>query len=133
MHKLIKQLQSTPQIYCEDSANISILKSCQNYLYDTYQIKLPKEYSLLLQYANGIHSPLATIFGVMPSNLSDIICANEDNRLFNKNNYIILGYNNFDWLVYNQEKDCYQTYDKHDLMLIDTFAELKSVIIQWFT
>ena len=132
MHNLVKQIQADSHVLCEDSVNPVFLNACQNYLEDTYQMKLPKEYCLLLKYANGLHSPLATIFGVMPATISDIVGANEDNTLFNKNNYLILGYNSFDWLLYNQEKDCYQTYDKHDFTLIDTYSSLKDVVEHWF-
>lgn len=132
MHNLIKQIQADNYTFCEDSVNPDFLSACQGYLQDTYQIKLPKDYCLLVKYANGLHSPLATIFGIMPETISDIVSANEDNQMFDKNNYLILGYNNFDWLVYNQQENCYQTYDKHDYVLLDTYADLKTVIDHWF-
>lgn len=82
---------------------------------------LPHSYVNFLKHYNGIKADGAFLFGATVDDDLDIIDKNE--QLKRPKNCILLGYNEFDILVYNFKKRRYQIIDSEDFAIIDEYNE----------
>ena len=91
---------------------------------------LPENFINLLKTSNGIQSEAGTILGIWPQNSNrDISAFNlAHNRSTQK---IILGYDDFAFLVYDFERRLYLLIDRQDGIELDDFleSELPSALI----
>ena len=82
---------------------------------------LPHSYVEFMKQYNGIKSDGAYLFGATVDDDLDIIDMNEKMR--RPKNCILLGYNEFDILVFNFKKHLYQIIDREDFAIIDEYNE----------
>ena len=82
---------------------------------------LPHSYVNFLKHYNGIKADGAFLFCSTVDDDLDIIDKNE--QLKRPKNCILLGYNEFDILVYNFKKRRYQVIDSEDFTIIDEYNE----------
>lgn len=82
---------------------------------------IPPTYVAFLKYHNGIKANGSFLFGATVDDELDIIDQNE--QLPRPEKTILLGRNEFDLLGYNYEKNEYQIIDRHDLEILDSYAE----------
>lgn len=102
----------------------------QRMLVDNKIIPIPNSFINFLEVYNGINYKGGEIFGIKPpSNLSgDILDINIKQERLIKSNYLILGVDDFDYLVYNQKKSLYQIIDKSDLEVLEEYSEVEKAI-----
>lgn len=84
---------------------------------------LPEAFLRFLQHYNGVSANDSAILGIPPLAESklDIV---KYNREFNHNaSLVILGYDDFGFLVYNHPLNCYQLVDKGGNMVLEEFAD----------
>ena len=82
---------------------------------------LPHSYTEFLKIYNGIKAEGAYIFGATVDDDLDIIDKNE--QMQRPRDCIILGYNDFDLLVYHFKKHKYMVLDREDYTIIDEYDE----------
>ena len=84
-----------------------------------------------MQQINTIEYDGIFIFGINPrSYYLDIFAQNDMLDLPNKSEIIILGYDEFEYLAYNEKKQLYQIIDKETLDVLQTYTNL-SLAIQY--
>lgn len=83
---------------------------------------LPECFIKLLKIHNGIQSQSGAVLGIAPENKSlDILSFN---KLHNHSTQkIIIGYDDFAFLIYDFKRQAYFLIDKHDNMELDDFLE----------
>ncbi len=82
---------------------------------------LPHSYVEFLKKYNGLKTDGVYLFGATVDDDLDIIDQNEQMR--RPKNCILLGYNDFDILVFNFKKHLYQIIDREDFTVIDEYKE----------
>lgn len=131
MQKLIKQLKSFPLLMTAKPATLEQIIRTQQDLKFNDIANFPKEFSQFLQQINTIEYDGAFIFGINPrSYYLDIFAQNDMLDLPNKSEIIILGYDEFEYLAYNEKKQLYQIIDKETLDVVQTYTNL-SLAIQY--
>ena len=96
---------------------------------------LPLDYVALLRYVNGAFSDRALLFGVMPESwpgLEDVVTQNERYNSDVFGEMILLGTNDFDWLVYDAAQEEYQIRERQGMTVIENFADLEQALHYWF-
>ena len=96
---------------------------------------LPPDYVALLRYVNGAFSDRALLFGVMPESwpgLEDVVTQNERYNSDVFGEMILLGTNDFDWLVYDAAQEEYQIRERQGMTVIENFADLEQALHYWF-
>lgn len=84
---------------------------------------LPLSYLKFLQAANGVMGVDSALLGIPPTANGelDIVAYNV---MFNQtNNMVIIGYDEFNFLVYNHAVQKYQLIDREDNLVIEEFTE----------
>ncbi len=131
MQKLIKQLKSFPLLMTAKPATLEQIIHTQQDLKINKIANFPKEFSQFLQQINTIEYDGIFIFGINPrSYYLDIFAQNDMLDLPNKSEIIILGYDEFEYLAYNEKKQLYQIIDKETLDVLQTYTNL-SLAIQY--
>lgn len=82
---------------------------------------IPDSYIDFLKHYNGIKANGAYLFGATVDNDLDIVDKNE--QMIKPDGSLLLGYNDFDLLVYNYQNRCYQIIDRDDLNVLDSYRE----------
>lgn len=82
---------------------------------------IPDSYIDFLKHYNGIKANGAYLFGATVDNDLDIVDKNE--QMIKPDGSLLLGYNDFDLLVYNYQNHCYQIVDRDDLNVLDSYKE----------
>ena len=82
---------------------------------------IPKSYVDFLYLFNGIKANGAYLFGASVDDDLDIV---DKNKIMTKpENSLLLGYNDFDLLVFNFSNQCYQIIDRDDFSVLDEYNE----------
>ncbi len=88
--------------------------------------ELPDDFANFLKECNGVRGSGCEIFAVNPDGpFSDLIHENLKNAMADTG-ALILGYNDFDYLVYDSEAVLYQLRDKNDMALNGNYADWDS-------
>lgn len=82
---------------------------------------IPNSYIEFLKHCNGVKANGAYLFGATVDNDLDIVDKNE--QMIKPADTLLLGYNDFDLLVYNYQNQCYQIIDRDDLNVLDCYKE----------
>lgn len=93
----------------------------QKVLYNMGLDFIPASYVSFLRHHNGIKTNGCYLFGATVDDDLDIIDKNE--QMARPENTIILGYNDFDLLVYNYVEKEYQIIDREDFELLDSYTD----------
>ncbi|MDR1694193.1 MAG: hypothetical protein LBR70_03255 [Lactobacillaceae bacterium] len=126
VHTIEHEFENLHGLY-PNSADIA---DTQRALVENKIATIPNSFIDFLESINGINYKGGEIFGINPpSNLAgDILDINLKQERFIKSKYIILGVDDFDYLVYNQEKSLYQIIDKSDLEVLEEYPEAERAI-----
>lgn len=110
--------------------NDAEIADAQRILVDNKISPIPNSFLNFLEHFNGIAYNGGEIFGVRPPNnlAGDIVDINLEQEVFIKSKYIILGIDDFDYLVFNNEKSLYQIVDKTDLEVLEEYSEVERAI-----
>jgi hypothetical protein len=120
MQKFLNSLKNRKMFKGEDLDSESLIVA-QKLLVNMHLDFLPHSYVNFLKHYNGIKADGAFLFGATVDDDLDIIDKNE--QLKRPKNCILLGYNEFDILVYNFKKRRYQIIDSEDFTIIDEYNE----------
>lgn len=120
MQKFIQSLKKR-KIFKGEELDSESLIVAQKLLVNMHLDFLPHSYTEFLKKYNGIKADGAYLFGATVDDDLDIIDKNEQMR--RPKNCILLGYNEFDLLVYNFKKRFYQILDREDFTVMDEYAE----------
>ena len=120
MQKFINSLKKRRIFKGEDLDSESLIVA-QKLLVNMSLDFLPHSYVEFLKQYNGIKADGAYLFGATVDDDLDIIDKNEQMR--RPKNCILLGYNEFDILVFNFKKHLYQVIDREDFTVIDEYPE----------
>lgn len=112
------------------AANLEDIVDAQRTLRENKNAPIPNEFIDFLETVNGIEYNGGEIFCVNPPYdfSADIVDINLGQLQFDKKKYTVLGANEFDYMVYNLEKDNYQIIDKSDLKVLEEYESLKNTI-----
>ena len=102
----------------------------QKSLIENKIIPIPNSFINFLEKFNGINYHGGEIFGIRPPKrlAGDILEVNLKQERLLKSNYLFLGVDEFDYLVYNKEKNLYQIIDKVDLEVLEEYADVVKAI-----
>ncbi|MBR3502416.1 MAG: hypothetical protein IKO06_05880, partial [Alphaproteobacteria bacterium] len=120
MQKFINSLKKR-NIFKGEKLDSESLIVAQKLLVNMHLDFLPHSYVDFLKQFNGIKADGAYLFGATVDDDLDIIDKNEQMR--RPKNCILLGYNDFDLLVYNFKNQHYQIIDRDDFTVIDEYGE----------
>lgn len=120
MQKFIQSLKKRRVVKGEDLDSESLIVA-QKLLINMHLDFLPHSYVEFLKKINGVKAGGAYLFGATVDDDLDIIDKNE--QMKRPKNCILLGYNEFDLLVFNFKKHCYQILDREDFTVIDEYDE----------
>lgn len=82
---------------------------------------IPQSYKNFLKHYNGIKANGAYLFGATVDDELDIIDGNE--QISKPGKTLLLGYNDFDLLVFNFLEKQYQIVDREDMEVLDSYPE----------
>lgn len=131
MEEFVDKIRSNQYFRVGDRADTKRIIECKNYLSAKDHVVFPDDYSLFIKYINGIISDTVNLFGVLPNRnhgFSDIVLENREIDLFDPSKNIVIGCNNFDFLVYNKALGKYQARDKYDGIVFGTFDDIQSAL-----
>lgn len=130
MNRLIHVLENEFSNIHGSSATPLDIAETQRGLVDNKIIPMPNSYVNFLEHINGINYNGGEIFGVKPPrNLAgDVLDINLRQERFPKSNFLVLGVDEFDYLVYNQEQILYQIIDKSDLEVLEEYPDVENAI-----
>ncbi len=90
---------------------------------------LPEDFVRFLHHVNTLNYDGLFIFGINPrSYFLDILSENLRLNLPQKENILILGYDEFEYLAYCAPHACYQIIDKDTLEVVETYADLTAAM-----
>lgn len=129
MQELIQNLKNLPLILTSKPASIEQIIRTQQDLKINQMAVMPQDFTTLLHQINTLEYDGCYLFGINPRSFYlDIFAENEMLNLPNKENLLILGYDEFEYLAYNQKITRYQTIDKDTLEVLQTFTDLTQAI-----
>lgn len=120
MQKFINSLKKRKLFKGEDLDSESLIVA-QKLLVNMHLDFLPHSYIEFLKSFNGVKTDGSYLFGATVDDDLDIIDKNE--QMKRPKNCILLGYNEFDILVFNFKKHLYQVIDREDFTVIDEYDE----------
>lgn len=82
---------------------------------------IPSSYASFLKHYNGIKANGAYLFGATVDDELDIVDKNKE--MLKPDGSLLLGYNDFDLLVFNYQTHQYQIVDREDLSVLDSYSE----------
>ncbi len=97
------------------------LITAQKVLFSMGLAGIPQTYTDFLRKYNGIKANGAYLFGATVDNDLDIIDQNE--QMPKPDKTLLLGYNDFDLLVFNFSNKQYQIVDREDMEVLDSYPE----------
>lgn len=129
MQELIQTLKNLPLMLTSKPATVEQIIHVQQDLKINKIAKIPQDFTELLHQLNTLEYDGTYLLGINPrSYYLDIFAENEMLNLPNKENLLILGYDEFEYLAYNQTTQCYQIIDKDTLEVLQTFSDLVKAI-----
>lgn len=130
MNELIKHIKQTASARLAAPVNTQKIILCQKELTQNGNAMLPDAFLVILHSFNAVSYDGARIFGINPEskNFMDIVLANQMSPLAGKQNIVILGCDEFDYLAYNTETQTYQIIDKEDLEVLEEYSEIEPAI-----
>jgi len=88
---------------------------------------LPEDFVKFLYFYNGINYNGGVICGIYNhGNLQDILTINEQIKHPLHKDLSFIGYDDFDYLAYNQKHKVYQIIDKSDLEVLEEYSDFSS-------
>lgn len=120
MQKFINSLKKR-RVFKGENLDSESLIVAQKLLVNMHLDFLPHSYIEFLKSFNGVKADGAYLFGATVDDDLDIIDKNE--QMKRPKNCILLGYNEFDILVFNIKKHMYQVIDREDFTVIDEYDE----------
>lgn len=123
MENFLKLLAHNKYVHKEEPLAVKDVILAQKDLVKRGYPFLPTAFLEFLQCYNGLSANDSAILGIPPliDSRLDII---KYNREFNRDAaLVILGYDDFGFLVYNQLLNCYQLVDKDGNMVLEEFAD----------
>ena len=132
---IARQLMQDEDVWCGEAVNTRYLGDFKKDLGAEEGCGLPPDYVALLRYVNGAFSDRALLFGVMPESwpgLEDVVTQNERYNSDVFGEMILLGTNDFDWLVYDAAQEEYQIRERQGTTVIENFADLEQALHYWF-
>ena len=97
------------------------LITAQKILFNAGLVGIPQTYADFLRQYNGIKANGAYLFGATVDNDLDIVDLNE--QMAKPGGTLLLGYNDFDLLVFNFANKQYQIVDREDMEVLDSYHE----------
>ena len=97
------------------------LITAQNILFNMGLPNIPQTYTDFLKQYNGLKANGAYLFGATVDNDLDIVDLNE--QMPKPDGTLLLGYNDFDLLVFNFANKQYQIVDREDMEVLDSYQE----------
>lgn len=90
----------------------------------------PDDFAELLKSYNGLCNDGHYVLAVEPTSnyFDDIVKFNEHAFLEDKQNCVIIGYDEFDYVVYNQKSETYQILDRYDGEIREETKDLSDAI-----
>lgn len=125
MQKLVKQLSALSGANAGKPANAAQIILCQKQLHENGFAPLPNEYTNLLHYFNAFAWNGSFLYGIKPFKDFFLDLIGENMLAFHPlpEHNIILGCNEYDYLVWNCADACYQIIDKSEFMVLNTYAD----------
>ena len=120
MQKFLNSLKGK-KLFKGEKLDSESLIVAQKLLVNMHLDFLPHSYVEFLKKCNGIKADGAYLFGATVDDDLDIIDQNE--QMKRPKSCILLGYNDFDILVFNFKKHLYQIIDREDFTIIDEYKE----------
>lgn len=123
MEKFLNLLAHNKYLHKEEPLAVKDVILTQKKLVKRGYPFLPEAFLRFLQHYNGVSANDSAILGIPPLAESklDIVKYNCE---FNLNaSLVILGYDDFGFLVYNHTLNCYQLVDKGGNMVLEEFAD----------
>ena len=129
MQELIQNIKSLPLMLTAKPATTEQIIRTQQDLKINKIATIPQDYTELLHYLNTAEYDGGYLLGINPrSYYLDIFAENEMLSIPNKENLLILGYDEFDYLAYNHTEHCYQIIDKDSLEVVQRCSDLINAI-----
>lgn len=130
MKKIIEQIRTTPNTGLGKPVDSRKIILCQKELMKNNIAPIPNSFLELLHTYNAISYDGAEIFGIFPNEKSffDIVKANLMSPFNNKSNIVVLGCDEFDYMVYNTQGSTYQIIDKEDLEVLEEYTDIEQAL-----
>lgn len=119
------------QTITESTSSVSstIIISLQQYLIKHNIAKLPQDFITFLHSYNGINYNGGIICGIYTyGNSQDISTLNHSINHPLHNDLLFFGYDEFDYLAYNQKYNVYQIIDKSDLEVLEEYSDFSNAV-----
>lgn len=120
MSNFLEQLK-TQKFGTGEKLETEALITAQKILFNMGLVGIPQTYADFLRQYNGIKANGAYLFGATVDNDLDIVDLNE--QMAKPNGSLLLGYNDFDLLVFNFANKQYQIVDREDMEVLDSYPE----------
>lgn len=131
MEEFLEEIRSNKMIRTAPKADVRNIISCKNNLKENHIVVFPEDYTSFVKNINGIVGDSISLYGVCPDSklgFSDIAEENSSLTKFDKNRFIVLGYNKYDYLVYDEEEKAYQARDQFDGIVFERFRDISSAV-----
>ncbi len=129
MKELIEILQNLPLTLTAKPATAEQIIRTQQDLKINKMAAIPQDFAELMHHINTMEYDGSFLFGINPNSYYlDIFAENANLDLPNKENLLILGYDEFEYMAYNQKNKCYQTIDKDSMEVLESFPSLIKAI-----
>lgn len=130
MRNLIQYIQKHTSTRLGSPIKTAKIILCQKELVQNGNAMLPDAFLELLHNFNAVSYDGARIFGIAPDKkiFMDIVLANQMSPLAGKQNMVVLGCDEFDYLAYNTQAQTYQIIDKEDLEVLEEYSEIEPAI-----
>lgn len=120
MSNFLEQLK-TQKFGTGEKLEAEALITAQKILFNMGLVGIPQTYADFLRQYNGIKANGAYLFGATVDNDLDIVDLNE--QMAKPDDSLLLGYNDFDLLVFNFANKQYQIVDREDMEVLDSYPE----------
>ena len=120
MSNFLEQLK-TQKFGTGEKLETEALITAQKILFNMGLVGIPQTYADFLRQYNGIKANGAYLFGATVDNDLDIVDLNE--QMAKPDGSLLLGYNDFDLLVFNFANKQYQIVDREDMEVLDSYPE----------
>lgn len=130
MHKLVEQLNSLSDAHAGKPVDTAQIILCQKQLRENDIAALPEEYIRLLHHFNAFSRNGGFLYGIKPFKDFFLDIVGENMLAFHPLAClnVVLGCNEYDYLVWNCADACYQIIDKSDFMVLYTYADCADAV-----
>ncbi len=130
MNNIIQHIKQITVAHLASPVNTQKIILCQKELTQNGNAMLPNAFLDILHSFNAVSYDGARIFGINPESkvFMDIVLANQMSPLAGKQNMVLLGCDEFDYLAYNAQTQTYQIIDKEDLEVLEEYSEIEPAI-----